>query len=423
MVENNESLPKKSSSALAGNEKSLNYKIQSIPQDRGRFGFTWDVLKGRFGSFVTINLIMLLFFTPLITLFMMRLGQITTLGALGAFGDNLGVGYPASPDTVGMAELLIMEVDTIFFALAIALSVITAAGVAGGVYCVRKLLRSDEELRIIKDFIQGIKSGYLSSLIACLLSFTMIFVFVRVWDYAAYQTALGGNAALYIVFGVLVSIALAIVLLFSVWVLSIGSNYKQSVFGLIKNSLSLGFGTVIQSVFFAAFSVSPLLLSLIGFLSFLVPIYFLLLGFSLALLIWCSFTDWAFDSFADYTSLQSDAQEVEAKKTAPKSESEGDILSLLLVDGKNSYLSRAMQSVDEGACVYTLPTDFNEKDLQRLAESKRTLLKESESYAAAHADEEKYKAYNARFDDREKVLTDKDKKGKKVQFAPKMLNQ
>ncbi|MBQ9081727.1 MAG: hypothetical protein IJY26_03745, partial [Clostridia bacterium] len=228
---------------LPGNEKSLGYKILPVPNDRGRFAFTWDVFKNKLGNLMYVNLLMLVFFTPLIAVFFLRYGSILTSGALGAFGDNLGVGYPASPDMTGLAEALMLEVNTLYFALAVAAAPFTAVGLAGGVYAVRKLLRSDDEFRLLKDFFTGVKKGYVASLVACVLSFAMIFVCVRVWDSAGYEIAMGGNVALNIVFRVLACLGVAIVILFSLWLTSVGSNYKQNVWGAIKNSVSLGAGT------------------------------------------------------------------------------------------------------------------------------------------------------------------------------------
>lgn len=429
MAEIKEMVPEKQNlQVLPGNERKTKYRISPLPKDRGRFAFTWEVLTKRFGNMVCVNLSMLLFFIPFIVLMALRLGRLATNGANGAFGDNIGVGYPAAPDVAGMAELITMNVNTVFFAWAILTSVAAAVGIAGGAYCVKKLLRSDDDFHFFKDFFTGVKQGYFYALVACALSFAMLFAFVRVWDFAAYRIAMGDNVALFVFYRVLAGVGLALVILLSLWLFSIGTNYKLSVGGLLKNTLSIGFGTVLQSVFFAALGVLPAVFlffsfnsGILGFLGAIASFYFLLCGFSAWILTWCSFNDWAFDAYADYTAVQTSSQEAEVRKATAEEKEDADVMSLLLVDGKNVYLSRAIMPLDEGSEVKRLPDNFTATDLAALAESKRKVLAETEEFSAAHAEEEKYKEYNARFADREKALNVIDKKGKKKKFKPQML--
>ncbi|MBR7099581.1 MAG: hypothetical protein IKC91_00280 [Clostridia bacterium] len=419
-----QSIKKPDLSVLAGNEKKVNYKILPVPSDRSRFSFTANIVGDRLGNLVYVNLLMLVLFTPLIALFVYRYSSIITSGMMGAFGDNLGVGYPASPDTVGLAEQIILKIDLIFFAIAIAMSCITAVGVAGGVYCVRKLLRSDDEFHLFKDFFHGVKQNYLTSLIACAIVFVALFLFMLAWNQTAYEIAVGGNFVLQTVWRVLACLAAAIVVIFALWLLSVGTNYRQNAWGLVKNSLSLGAGTVLQSVVFLALALSPLVLLLLdGFFSLLVSGYFMLMGISIAILIWCSFSDWAFDTFADYTAIQTNEQEAAEKKALAQEESEVDIMTLLLTEEKKSYLAQAVLPLDKGTAVYTMPEKFNENDLALLAQSKQKIQQECAEYTAKNSQTKEYKEYNARFEAREKALTETDKKGKKKQFAPTMLNQ
>ncbi len=411
-----------SRSALPRNEKKLNYTVLPIPENRGRFGFTFDVFTSRLGKLIYVNLLMLVFFTPIVALFFLREGGLSALAALGGFGDFLGTGYPASPDNVGAAESILLQVDTLYFALAIALSLFAAIGVSGGVYCVRKLLRSDDELKLFRDFFTGVKHGYLSSAIACVTAFAMLFACVLVWDKGGLEMALGGNAGLWITLRVLLCVVTAFVFLFALWLVAVGSNYKQNAWGLLKNPMALLIGTILQSVFFAVLAALPVALLFLGSIfTIIAVVYFMLLGFAVAALVWCSFADWAFDRYAGYTVTQQDSQETEKKKAVNTPVSEQDVMGLLLVEGKSEYLARAIQPITDRATVYALPATFDQTHLQALAESRKKLTDEALAYANAHANEEWYKKYNARFAERDKALTETDKNGKTKKFVPSTL--
>ena len=154
-------------------------------------------------------------------------------------------------------------------------------------------------------------------------------------------------------------------------------------------------------------------------------VWFILLGFSTAIFIWAAFTDWLFDYALGYNAGQVERQaQAEAERNAalPKVSAD-ELMNLLLVGNKSAYLSRAVEPLNGGTNAYVLPEKFTADDLAALAENRRQLKAESDSYAAAHEQEEKYAEYNARFRDREKALEVTDKKGKKKKFNPKMLNQ
>lgn len=410
---------------LKGNEKSLEYNVIPAPKDKGRFSLTWDRFSSNTGKMVFINLLMLLCFMPLFVLFYMRQYNISLEGAQGAFGGNLGIGYPAVPDLKGMAESIILRVDTLYFALAILASFFTALALSGGIYCTRKLMRSDEEVKL-RDFIVGIKEGYFVALTASIIIFAVLFAAVYIWDYAGYRMATGGSAGLWITLRVLGWVVFAVAVLFSFWLLAIGSNYKQNPWVLTRYTVRFSFYTAIQSILFILmFSVPALLLLLSDIWSMIGYAWFILIGFSVALLIWASFSDWVFDSTLGYTQQQIDVQTqaAEAKKLAGTKISKEEFMDLLLVGSKSVYLSRAIQPLDEGEGVYSLSKKLTADDLAAAAENRAKIKAESEEYAAAHAEEEKYAEYNARFRDREKVVDAVDKKGKKKKFNPKMLNQ
>ena len=80
---------------LEGKERSEDYARSTLPTSR--WALFWDILKGRFGKLVLINLLMVLTFLPLAAVIVWRIFAISMQGTLGPFGAGLGVGYPVLP--------------------------------------------------------------------------------------------------------------------------------------------------------------------------------------------------------------------------------------------------------------------------------------------------------------------------------------
>ncbi|MBP5242449.1 MAG: hypothetical protein J6Z36_02020 [Clostridia bacterium] len=425
MAENNVNKQEtKDSSALSGNERKITYKISPLPQGKGRPSFTGGVFTQKITKLVYINILTLFCLAPVIALFIAANSLISSQGLYGPFAENLGIGYPAAPETAGVAEAIILRVHLLFYALTIPASVFTAAGLAGGIYGARKLVRSEEEFRI-KDYIAGIKAGYVPALIASLLGFVVFFLWGFVWDYAGYAMALGGSKGLWITLRVVLSVVLVLAIYFAFWILAVGTNYKVNAWGLVKHSCRLSFTAILQSMLLLILVCAPVFILLVPALYFIAYLWFALLGVATIFLVWGSFTDWVFDLTDDYTAAQTSAQvkREEERRIAERTVTKEDVMSLLLAGGKSAYLAKAIKPLDEGENVYVLPETFTAAELETLAENRKKLQKESDDYAQAHAEEETYKEYNRRFDEREKVLTQTDKKGKKKKFAPRMLNE
>ena len=93
----------------------------------------------------------------------------------------------------------------------------------------------------------------------------------------------------------------------------------------------------------------------------------------------------------------------------------------ILARGRSQLASRPMKPIDDGRELYELPEAFSREDLARLRQSRKEMIEDADSYAEEHRNDERYVEYNKMWDEREKVLQDDDKKGKKKK-RPKMLN-
>ena len=94
---------------MLGKEKSETYARASLPSNR--WELFWDILKGRFGKLVIINLLMLLFFIPLIALLLFRYVTLSSYGSIYPFSQVFGVGYLSPPSLVGFSENIVFNVN------------------------------------------------------------------------------------------------------------------------------------------------------------------------------------------------------------------------------------------------------------------------------------------------------------------------
>ena len=87
---------------LEGKEKSEEYARSTLPTNRWQL--FWDIFKGNFGKIVKVNLLILLFFIPVIAIVIFNRLLDQTNAITYPFGANIGVGYPAQPDLIGVPE-------------------------------------------------------------------------------------------------------------------------------------------------------------------------------------------------------------------------------------------------------------------------------------------------------------------------------
>ena len=142
---------------LEGKERSEDYARSTLPSNRWQL--FWDIMKGRFGRLMLVNLLTLVTFVPLILVYIWRLMVVSAQNIIGPFGSGLGVGYPVIPDVVGMAQWTAFQNDLLFFALFIAGGLIAAVGISGGMYIIRNLIWT-EGIFVANDFVRGIRRNF-----------------------------------------------------------------------------------------------------------------------------------------------------------------------------------------------------------------------------------------------------------------------
>ena len=98
---------------VVGSEKSEDYARASLPSSR--WSLFWDILKGRFGKLVIVNILVLLFFIPLFLLIVFKNMTISGYGTVAPFGQGFGMGYQAVESLNGFAEQMTLSINMHFY--------------------------------------------------------------------------------------------------------------------------------------------------------------------------------------------------------------------------------------------------------------------------------------------------------------------
>lgn len=400
--------------SLAGNEIYDGYK-RTVGVE-GRWGTTWNVFKKSFGKLVLINLLMLVFFAPAITVLILKNVAINTSGLFYPFNSNTGIGYPANINAEGLEQSIYYLYNMVFTALLIACGFIAAIGISGGAYSVKKLLDTEGKFTV-KDFFHGVKIGYFKALLPVILFLVAYFCCVITGDWKDLVIAQGGSKGGPITAYVFVIIAAILIGFYCAWLLATGISYRLKFSQLLKVSLLFFFYSPLQTILIAGLALVPFWLYLIGtkvtFFIFVAYVVFLLMGFSVILLVWTSFTQWVFDKFIEPKIKVEESKSKKMVKTEePKSEK--DIARELLAAGRSEILGKPILPVSDKIAIKPLGKTFNRSDLNRINSDREKLHGEILSYENAHKNEKVYAEYNKLFAEREKALQPEiDKKGKK----------
>ncbi len=422
---------------LEGKERSEDYARSTLPTSR--WALFWDILKGRFGRLVLINLLMVVTFLPLAAVIVWRILAIGVQGTVGPYGSGLGVGYPVLPELVGYAEMSMFQADLLFFALFIPAGAIAALGISGGGYIIRNLIWT-EGIFVANDFLRGIRRNYWNVLEAVLVLTVLLFVARTMGNLADWLVAIGAEGAGWLVASKIVGyifVAFGILLFF--WMISLGISYKQGPWALFRNAVVMTVGTFPQTVFFAALATWPIFLAMFagGFFAVIGILLLLFFGISYMLLVWLDYSQWAFDKFINPTigvatgrGLYNKDKPRSGSSSAPAQDSAAmrEYRRLIVAQGKSKLVCRPIKPIDDELEVYQLPESFSREDLEKLRQSKQVIEEDTRAYEEEHKDDERYVEYNRQFEERERALREEDessgkKKKKKAPQPPKMLNK
>lgn len=376
-----------------------------------------DILKGRFGRLVLVNLLLLLSFSPVIAIYAVRFVVQLRISALGPYGSGLTFGYPIVFDLEYGARMQCFT-DLFFFALYIPAAAIAAVGLAGLANLCRCMLLT-EGVFSMGDFGRGIKRNYAGTLGACLLFAFLLFAAQTAANYADWTMLRDPSLAGAMIFSKTVGyllVTLSIPVSLNMIVLCAG--YKLGFFGLLRSALVMTVRHFPYAILFSALTIAPVFLVIFGssLFFFLGAVYYLVIGFSLGVLLYSAYARWAFDRF-----VPPEVKAEQPEKVTLKEPEEADVRITSVLYGKSNILSRPVPVLSAGRKPLLLGEDFTRADLLNVEAERRAREEELMQYERAHEGEEGFVEYNLRFERREKMIDDGGKKKKKVR-PPKMLN-
>lgn len=357
---------------IEGPERSETYARSTMPGNRWELG--WGIVRDNFGKLFGLNMLMLLFFIPVIMLVLWRYIQVQYYATVIPFSGNIGLGYPAIANMAGFTEQIYYMVDRSVFMLMPVAGIVASIGIAGGMYVMRNMVWA-EGVFVGKDFWSGVKKNFVNVLLSTLVYTVILFLGIVSIRTGNYINAVQGSKwfiSLAVVIGYIMLTYFTIVYLY---MLTFGVTYKLKFFHLLKNSCIMAIGLLPTNLFFAAFAfVSVLLMVIGGMFMMLGVMIFIIFGFSGAALIWTDYSQWTFDKFInDNVPGAVKNRGIYSKK--PEDE-ESDFSFERSTLGKRPVKPVTDYDVE----IAELPQNFSRADLQRLEESKAAMRKDSDEY-------------------------------------------
>ncbi len=406
---------------LESYENNGDCERRSVP--KSRYQLCKDLMTGHIKEVFKINILMLLFFLPLLIVIFLSVINAETNSMLYPFGTNLGVGYPAVPDLQGTSQWLAFQNGMrtgIMIALA---SIVASVGLAGGMYAVRNLIWT-EGVFIAKDFWRGVKLNYVNALQAALFFCAAYLLTTTAINVSELNIAMQeGNVALWRTSQVVSWILLAIASMMTLWMIALGVTYKTNLFNLLKNSFLLMVGTLPQTVFFGAIAILPFAAFLLGAVNSLFTSFALmmmtLISFAFSLLVWLSFAQWVFDRYINpkTTSAKHDStiynKDGTPQLTGDDSASVLEYQRAMVAAGRSRLLSTPVQPLDDGVEVYALPEKYTRADIKKAQAGKDALKADAAAYVREHEKDARYVEYIEGCEARERALLEQENKDKK----------
>ena len=375
---------------LVGSEKSEGYARSTLPSNR--WELFWDILKGRFWKLVIINLLTLLFFIPLFLLIFYRSAVISGYGASMPFAQGFGVGYQAPLSFLGYKEQIVFQVNMFVYLLLPIALMIAAVGLSGGAYVIRNMVWT-EGIFVANDFWRGIKQNIKQMLVISVV-YSLVFYITRIAvSVADYNIALGAqNSWLFVISKIFSLIVLFVFSVMTLHMITMTVTYELKFRALLKNSFLFTIGLLPHNLLFILCGAIPFIVLLIGgFLLVIGILLVFLIGFSLVLLIWTVFCQWAYDKFInDKVPGAQKNRGIYEKVKESNSEALKQYRRQIAMT-RSKLNSRPIKPItDDDLQIAELPSSFNREDIFRLNESKQAIYDDYARYVEEHKNDPEF---------------------------------
>ena len=322
----------------------------------------------------------------------MRANFVAGMGAAMPFAQGLGLGYQAPVSLVGYAEQVVFNVNLVsYLLLPIALS-IAAVGVAGGAYVIRNMVWT-EGIFVANDFWRGIKQNFKQIFVVALLYSVVFYLTMMAISLADLNLATGTERAWMFVVSKIFSIVFIILIsAMTMHMITMSVTYQLTLRALIKNSFLFTLGLLPQTAFFLLLGFIPFVLVMFG--GFLMPIgiiIILLIGFSLILLIWTDFCQWAYDKFINDKVPGAQKNRGIYEKIKESNSEALKLYRMQVAMTRTSLNSRPIKPItDDELKIAELPSAFNRDDIVKLNESKQVIYDDYAQYVEEHKNDPEF---------------------------------
>lgn len=384
---------------IAGSEKAEGYARGTLPSNR--WELFWDILKGRFGKLIIINLLIAIFLIPLILLILMRIVGMTNMGASYPFSMPFGTGYGAPISMAGYPEAVTFNIDLIILMFLPLTFFVASLGISGGAYVIRNMVWT-EGIFVANDFWRGIKQNWKQMAVIFLIYSLVFYVTVIGVELSNRVIALGAtNSWIYVVTKVLAIIILVIYSIVTLHMVSMSVTYDLKFKHLLKNALIFTIGLPIHNIFFVAVGLVFAWLTLFGgSLAGVGLVLLLVFGISFFLLVWTDYCHWIYDRFVnDKVKGAQKNRGIYEKVKGSDSEALKKYREQVDMTSSSVLAKRPIKPItDEELAIAELPTSFNRSDIHKLRESKEVIYEDNKRYIEERRNDPRFAEFFAERD-------------------------
>lgn len=263
-------------------------------QEGSRFKLFSNVFFGKMGAMSRANWLTLLFCLPAI-------GVIVYTGILEMiyeasvpFSSNFGLGYPVVPDAMQTFNQYVYE-NNMFRALLLIPCIIVGCIGLAGTFNIIKYESLGFSVKMWKTFFKGIKNNFVTYMWLGLVNSIMFFALEMAVNFY-------GNPELGLAWKIITiavtAIAMAFVVMISLFVMTQAALYDMPLGKMIKNAFWFTISFMLQNIFILIFSLVPVaLLFLMGtsvFIQIIVLMVCIMMGFSYIVCIWTIYSHYVF---------------------------------------------------------------------------------------------------------------------------------
>ncbi|MBQ8197126.1 MAG: hypothetical protein IJZ73_03605 [Clostridia bacterium] len=407
---------------IAGKEKSEGYARASLPSNR--WELFWDILKGRIGKLVLLNLLVALFFIPLFLLVMLYQSRTMALGATSQF-NVFGVGYSMPISVNGLAENISFSNNIYVLLLLPICAIIASVGISGGAYVMRNMVWT-EGIFMANDFWRGVKQNFKQIVLIVLVYSLLLYAGIAGISVIDVIVAMDPSKAwLFITLKVITIIILGLYSIMTLHMITMSVTYELKFSQLIKNAFLFTIALFFQNIFFGAISSAFVILFFVSgeVLQGISLVAMLVIGFSFFLLVWTNYCQWAFDRYVnDKVKGAKKNKGIYEKVKAQDGGALQKYKEQIEISTATMLARKPIKPInDEELTIAELPVSFNRSDLEKLRESKEAIYKDNEQYIEQHRDDPRYAEY---FKEKDGVVEETNgKKDKRVEKAKRELEK